>query len=245
MSKKTTLFAVVLVALASAVLVIALLWRGAGAVTPPVILPTPQTGAEQSGAPQPGVVLAEVTPETVQAAIATLSRAQAYARTVTIEYFWQQGEGSGSTEIREWRNSGSTRIRIESADDAENILLSGDKTYIWYDKAIGLYEADTEGGAAEADRWLRCLTYEEVLSLPQGDITDAGYSVYAGETCIWASYVSDTFNYENIVYVSVNTGLLMGAETYDGEELIYRMTSGAPDPAAPDASWFRLPEGSE
>ena len=49
--------------------------------------------------------------------------------------------------------------------------------------------------------------------------------------------------YENEIYVSVTTGLLMSASTYDGSTLIYRMSSSEPELTAPDEALFTVPDG--
>ena len=65
---------------------------------------------------------------------------------------------------------------------------------------------------------------------------------YAGDNCVWAEYTTPELGYRNREYISVSTGILMGVETYDGDTLIYRTTSGAPTLAAPDASLFTPPK---
>lgn len=60
-----------------------------------VVLPDTNTSAEGGGdLPAEGgaLTVVEVTPETVQAAIETLRRPEAYSRTVTVEYLWTGGQ---------------------------------------------------------------------------------------------------------------------------------------------------------
>ena len=62
-----------------------------------VVLPDTNTSAEGGGdLPAEGgaLTVVEVTPETVQAAIETLHRPEAYSRTVTVEYLWTGGSGT-------------------------------------------------------------------------------------------------------------------------------------------------------
>ena len=62
-----------------------------------VVLPDTNTSAEGGGdLPSEGgaLTVVEVTPETVQAAIETLHRPEAYSRTVTVEYLWTGGSGT-------------------------------------------------------------------------------------------------------------------------------------------------------
>lgn len=242
--KRANIFMIAVIVLAAAVMLFALFGNGGSVETASVILPTPIAGNENpdsEGGGEGGLSLVEVTPWTVQSAIGTLNRAESYSRTVTIEEFWDGG--SSSTEISACTDGGSTLIRLDAADGIENILLRYGTLYIWYDGNTDVYIASPgDTGAAQADVWLRCLTYEDLLDMPVTDITDAGYAEFAGDTCIFAEYYSENFGYRNVVYVSVNTGLLMGAETFDGDELIYRMTSAAPDLSVPDENLLLPPE---
>lgn len=241
-AKRTNIFVIVMIAITAAVVVYALFGHSTSVETARVILPTPAAGGDTHNPANggSGITLAEVTPKTVQSVISRLSRAGSYYRMVTVEDFWDGG--SGLTDLYVWVSGGNTRIRLSRGADIENILLRGGQLYIWYDRADGVYTAPADGSAAEADSWLRCLTYEALLDLPDTAITDAGYIEYGGESCIYAEYLSETYHYRNVVYVSVDTGLLMGAETYDADTLIYRMTSGSPDISAPDANMFTAPE---
>ena len=59
-----------------------------------VVLPDTSTSAGDSAEQTSGgsaIQVVEVTPETVQAAIATLHRPEAYSRSVTVEYLWNGG----------------------------------------------------------------------------------------------------------------------------------------------------------
>ena len=52
--------------------------------------------------------------------------------------------------------------------------------------------------------------------------------------------VNPDFNYLDIYYISLDTGLLVGAEQWDGDTLIYRMTAGEADLSAPSDQLFLL-----
>lgn len=245
-TKRTNIFVIIFIILSAAVILYALFGHGTYVDTASVTLPPPVSGGESQNTEDnenQEIVFAEVTPKTVQSVIRrTLSRAESYSRTITVSDFWDGGESS--TELFIWVDNGSTRIRLDSGSDIKNILLTDGQLFIWYDNKNGVYTASTNDSKSEADVWLRCLTYEDVLSLPVSSITGAGYIEYAGESCIYAEYNSDNFGYLNVVYVSVNTGLLMGAETFDGDTCIYRMTSGTPDISAPNSHMFTPPKQS-
>ena len=94
-----------------------------------------------------------------------------------------------------------------------------------------------------ADRWLRLLTYESILALPSEAIDDAGYELYNGYECIFCEYTDPVGGHVNRVYVTAVSGLLAGAETYDGDgELIYRAGISDLELSVPDESLFTVPE---
>ena len=73
-------------------------------------------------------------------------------------------------------------------------------------------------------------------------ITAAGYAKYAGESCVWAEYTTPELGYRCREYISVNTGILMGTESWDGTKLVYRMKCGTPSVAPQDAGLFKAPD---
>lgn len=234
-----------MVVLCALIVVAALFWKSGSVETAPVVLPTPAAGGqEQSGSPSDAaVVRAEVTPRTVQAVIARMSRSDTYSRTLTAEDFWTGG--SAQTTIAVYAKPGAARLRITGTGSAENILLADGTLTIWYDDSTAVFtREDADTGTKAADLWLRSLTYEDLLSVPTAEITGAGYADYGGEPCIWAEYTAGSFGYRNKVYVSVTDGLLMGAETWDGETLVYRMSSDTPVLSEPESTWFTPPAAS-
>lgn len=239
--KRGAFFTVLLVlALLAAAGLVWLLAPGANPETPPVLLPPEPTASGAlpgaSDAPDGGREIA-VTPATVQAAIATLSRPGSYTRTLYTELFWSGG--SRADELDVWVRGENTRIVIRGDSEEKNILLRPDGTWLWYTGADGLYRGPAHEG--ESDAWQTLLRYEDLLSADSADITDAGYTDYNGARCIFARWRSGELGYESILYVSVDTGLTMGLQTYDGEILIYAMQSSEPDISTPDNDIFSVP----
>ena len=197
--------------------------------TAQVILPPP---AEQSGSDErddensDALKVADVNPKTVLAVLGELHRADSYSRELTVETLW--AGGSASETIFVWAK-GNT-LRVTSGE--KNLILGADKQWLWYsdDGVLLENERDTR---TEADRYQRILTYEELL-LGDYSITDASYTALDGEPCIFVAYRSGAFNYLNHLYVSVANGLLIAAETYDGENCVYRMSSGPVDLSTPE-----------
>ncbi|MCD8255412.1 MAG: hypothetical protein LUC36_07735 [Oscillospiraceae bacterium] len=206
--------------------------------TAEVALPTPSaSGSASDSESGGGVDFITVTTENVQAVLEGLERAENYSRVLSVERFWSGG--SLSTQISVWERDGDVRL-IEAASPEKNILISDGTVYIWYSDDL---EALFTGTAAErdADEYQTILTYEDILDLDPGAVTDGGYTDWSGEYCIYAEYIHPDTGYTCRVYVSPTTGLLMGSEIYDGSSLVYFMSSSAADTAIPDDEYFRIP----
>ena len=235
-------FILIALVLAALVAIILLLSPDAAPETPAVIL-SPPPAADSSAAPPsdaPDSRVIEVAPDTVQAVIATLSRADSYSRTLTTQNFWNGG--SSGTEIDVWVRGENVRLSIrESArkNVVKNVLIRGGEEWIWYSDGGGVWHGSARAG--DADAYQTLLTYEDVLTIEQSAIRDAGYTDFNGETCIFVRYAGGTLGYESLCYISVDTGLMMGTETYDGDILVYTMRSSDPDISTPDEEIFTEP----
>lgn len=229
---------VVLMAAALAYLVLRLS-PNASVDTPAVILPTPaaESDSRPNGAAAPENRVIAVTPETVQTAVGMLSRAGSYSRMIIAETFWTGGSALRSINVAV--SGERARLTVSDSRGVKNVLISGDELWIWYPDSSRVYTGPAGGSAA--DEYQGLLTYEDILRLDPASITDAGYVDYNGDNCIFAEYTDGELGYVSRFWVSVNTGLLMGSETIDGDMLIYRMSSSVPDISTPDESVFDPP----
>ncbi len=208
--------------------------------TPPVVLPTPaisDSSSEESTLPDDDDPVISITPDTVQAAIRTLTKADSYSRILSVSNYWSGG--SSQQQINVWVQGESARFTIDALPAAKNVLISGSELWIWYSDSTDIYHGSAHGN--DADEYQSLISYERLLDMDKSLITEAGYEMYQEENCIYALYKDGSFDYTTKFWVSVNTGLLMGCETYDGEELIYSLTSSVPDISTPDESIFKLP----
>lgn len=205
-----------------------------------ITLPDPNTAPEQNGGGMEEGVLTvvEVTPETVQAAVATLARPQRYRRTVTVEQLWSGGSGSYETAVAvlgPW-----TRTDRTMPDGRVRHTITGEEmVYIWYNAETEVYAAPV--GEITADREQPIPTYEDVLRLDPWEILEADYREASGVSCIYVEAQGEdcVLRY----WVSVETGLLTAAEKLVDGETVYRMASltlGA-EPVAADLA---LPDGT-
>ena len=237
------LAAVLLLAAAAA---LALRFGWFDTATAPVILPdttalpTASGGGEIGG----GATLAEVTPETVQAVVSTLSRPDSYSRRLLVSSFWEGG--SQTWQVQVWQKTGATRIRIVSPETEEaerNLLLEDGELQIWYGEGPETFRTEAEQERA-ADLLQMLPSYEDLLDADPAQIEEAGYVNLYGAWRIMAAVREKPTEYLMIYYVSIETGLLEAAERRDGDRTIYRMTAEQADLAAPEDEVFQLPTNS-
>lgn len=187
------------------------------------------------------LTVVEVLPETVQSAIATLSRPESYRRTVTIEQFWSGG--SGTYEILVTVSGPWTRTDRTMPDGRVRHTITGEGTaYVWYNSEESVYSAPA--GEITADNEQSIPTYEDILELLVEEITAADYRVASGLNCIYVETAETAEGYALRYWVSVDTGLLVAAEKLLDGSPVYRMGAPTVDQTTPDAAEFTLPDGT-
>ena len=214
--------------------------------TAKIVLPTPEASLEPGAEPgaESGLILVDVTPETVQSIIGeTLSRPERYARQVTIEDFWGDGE-SGTTTARVWVDGGWTRTSASlPGDTVRNTIVGDGQFWLWYDgdRTPLTGPADEDSADLEGQR---IPTYEDVLALNVKLITSTGYEERNGESCVYVETAENELGNRERYWVSVSNGLLIGAETWCGDELVMRMSSEPVEMPVPADTAFTLPAGT-
>lgn len=206
---------------------------------PTITLPTP--AAQSSVGELPSGDLINITPETVKTTLATLSRIESYSRTYSVTTYWSSGESTDKLSV--WQKGESLKMTLDHAGSIKNLLIIDRDLYVWYDNVGGsskytLYEDFDYSGT---DRFTRLLTYEELFAADTQDIQDAGYVQLLGEPCIYVCYKGQN-DYVNQINVSINSGLLVSAQIYDGEALIYSMESQTTELSAPQDEVFVPPK---
>lgn len=199
--------------------------------TPQIILPT-ATAPEPSGSggTEPsatdGPVQVEVTADTVQNVIAALVRPESYYRVVTIEDYWGGGE-AGTTTAKVWADSGWVKVESTSPSGVVRTSLVGEgRVSVYYGNSAAPLTGPADEHSADLEGQ-RIPTYEDVLAMEKEDIAGTGYEEKGGLPCIFVEAADQELGYRERYWVSVDTGLLVAAETWDGEELAYRMYSYA------------------
>ena len=236
--KKIGFGIVVVLAIAAAVFLIVTNWRNDDAHQISVPSPAVDSGG---GINHDGVTRIEVTPETLKVSLGTLARAESFSRTYAIKTFWNGGESE--SDLSYWQKGANIRLSITNSGTVRHILVRGDDLYVWYDGYSGVFKSKLSESnvSKEVDMFSGLLTYEELMDVPQEDIQDAGYADRSGQPCIYAVYKSGELGYVSHIYISIDTGLLLSTEKYDGDTLVYSMSSVSPDLSTPPDSVFEIP----
>lgn len=210
-----------------------------------ITLPSPQSGTSESeknaAVNRDALSVVEITPETVQSAIATLRRPERYRRTIELEQFWDTGGGSWT--VTAWVKDGWSRTDRTMPDGrVRHAVTNGGTTYIWYNNENSVFTAPA--GEITADNDQSIPTYEDILTLDVEDIILADYRELSGVSCIYTETAENERGYSLRYWVSVDTGLLAAAEKLDRGELIYTMTALTLDAEEPTDADFTLPDGT-
>lgn len=242
MDKRKMTYAIVGISVLLMLLVVLLAQRGLSE-SGGIVLPAEQADAGDAGdaGTSGGLDVVQITPDTVQPAINTLSRPVTYTRSQTVETFWSGGSGKSVSQVSV---SGSrTRIDTPLADGSvRHMLVVGGSAAVWYDDETEWTVLTAEQFSADVAQ--RMLTYETVRDLPVSDIAEAGYQELDGASCVYVATREDEAGYASRYWVSVSSGLLKQAERYCGGELVYRFTAGETSLEAPAEESFLLPDGS-
>ena len=215
--------------------------------TPDVVVADPDLDNSQELGPEVfdeeyGIVI-EVTPETVQSVIASMSRYQSYRRTVEIGYYWG-GDRSSTVSAEIWTDGGWTRCdALLTSGLTEHSILGGGSLWYWYDESTEYLQVPDSGGQEDLIQYVP--TYEDVLQVEQTAIRETGYVEKNGGPCIFVEVQRDDYDYLERYWISVTSGLLAAAETRKDGVVVYSMTSGdIVSPLGEETAAFALPDGT-
>ena len=240
-----TVFGVIFIAAVIGVMLFTFFWGyDSDTVQLPETVESAQPPGNAGNAPSNSV---EVTTDNVQAVIATIPRPETYSRDVMIESFWNGGRAVYNISATVTGGAASLKS-LQPGGVEKNIIIMPDKLYIWEngDRMPHIGSSGSQGDwRKEADEWQMLVTYEDVLALDKAGIIDAGYAEYGNEYCIYVEHRSKHLGNTIKYYISVDYGLVTGAEQYDETGMIiYSMTAGACLIGEADMSAFELPDGS-
>lgn len=216
--------------------------------TPEIVLPslTPQGNGEGNDGEIDGghFVMVDVTPQTVQSVIEkTLERWPSYSRTITLDV--TAGEQIRTFTAKVWVDNGWTRVEMTQPVQpmGTQYTIVGDGTlYRWYGLSGNVKSWPVEENAPDLAQHIP--TYTDVLQLDQGQIVDAGYVEQNGLPCIYVETSVDGLGYLERYWVSVDSGLLVAAETEKDGVTVLRMESSTVNALALEEMDFSLPDGT-
>lgn len=213
---------------------------------PAIVLPTLQPDSSQvdtTDTPADETQRVEVTVSTVQAVIASLSRTGSYYRQLSVQTFWDGG--SGTTTVQTWVDDSYTYARSvpPSGQTRYSLTLPDGTVYYWYGGSSAWRTAPA--GSLSADLSQRIPTYEDVLELNVRDIRAANYSAYEDHPCIYVETHRDDLGYLERYWISVDSGLLVAAQTLKDDMVVYSVDATAPiQTPCPTDAVFTLPDGT-
>lgn len=186
----------------------------------------------------------DVTADTVQDIIRTMTPLQpeSYSRTITVKT--SLGDGTMGESVNQvWVDFGWTLVEsVWPSGVTEHTIVGNGKVYRWF-SGDWSYKS-WEGGERDADMAQRIPTYEDVLDLDKALITAVGYEDVDGLPCVYVEVAENELGNRERYWVSVETGLLVAAETKKGEETLLLMTSGAVERPVQRGKPFELPDGT-
>jgi len=208
------------------VLVVGFLMSGSLRRTSHITLPdiTQQSTAspDSSQYEEDAVNKIEITPKTVQSAIATLARPNSYIQILVVEWLWENT--SALSKMTAYVYDELTRIDSMKPDGrTRHVVTDSVRTAVWYDDEAAYYIGNA--GDVSADQEQSVPTYEEILQMDPQQIAKSDYRVFSEENCIFVETIPDEYGIVQRYWVSVASGLLIGAERMENGVTFYRMAS--------------------
>lgn len=183
----------------------------------------------------------EITPETVQNVIETLSRTESYSRELTVTLFWGES-GSSSDKVQIWADSGYVNTTVNTGGVVHHLLVGDDRYCLWYGGDKTWKELPARDGAGDLAQ--RIPTYETVLELDASRITAAGYEQKNGKDCIYVQCVVPELESRDNYWIETGTGLLCAAETWENGKKVYEMAETSLQSPLEEGYEFALPDGT-
>lgn len=182
-----------------------------------------------------------VNADNVQNVIKMMSRRGTYSRYITVTSYWN---GGSITSTIASRIDGDNASYVISGKREKHIIRTGDMFYLWYGDSSRVFSSKIDSGTVSDDELQSLVTWEKIIGLPKDNIKSASYSELNGDKCIYVEYVSGELGFKTECYVGIEDGLVLSANTYDGNVLIYSMTSTEPNYSAVAETYFELPDGT-
>lgn len=227
--------------------------------SPPIILPSlasPSTDDSHQQAENSSLYRIEVTPTTLHNVILALQKNTSYSRSINTTLYGQDNALTTTTQI--WYQDGLTHVSktlptglirhdmiLNPEHLPENSPLAQESpfSYYWYQDSQTYLSQPLTSYANDLAQHIP--TYETILNLNIDAIQQANYQIKEGFPSIFIEATPPPLYYTERFWVSTETGLLLAAETYEGDKLIYSMTGYTPITSPlPAGTHFSLPDGT-
>lgn len=213
--------------------------------TPQVTLPVVNSNMEEVSEelPDSGLQRVEITSNTVQGVIAALNPSDNYYRSVETTLFWGASpEESLLTSVEIWTDQGISHIKKTLPSSAvRHDILHDNLVYYWYEGNEEYLTMAQEEYTMDFAQWIP--SYQTVLALDTSSIQWASYELRNGIPAIYVQASPEPLYFTEHYWIHAQTGVLLAAETYDQEQLIYRMEGYGTISPYENPS-FLLPDGT-
>ncbi|MGI6497658.1 MAG: hypothetical protein ACOX0U_02245 [Oscillospiraceae bacterium] len=211
-----------------------------------VLWPSPAADASPNSGNMEHITLADgyqrirIDPENVQAVVRTLARPQQYTQTVRYTLFW--GEKEQRTASVFCATLGEyTAAKAEQPGKTQYSIWGKGTLYRWYQGEHNWYQSQISYITADTLQYIP--TYEAVLLLKQDQIQLAQYVTLNQKTCIYVEFMEPDSDTRSGYWIDAEQGVLLRAESYDGDRMIWSVEVSAFSTSAVDESLFSLPNG--
>ena len=174
--------------------------------------------------------------------IGAMQRPERYHLAASTTIYYSGGQSTTAAEC--YVSGGRSRTMVFGPDGVveRHLLLSGEDVYIWKAGASTYYTG--RAGSFTSDDLIYVPTYEKILELEDDEILSADFSLYNEVYCIVVEAMDSRSGCRCLYYISVEEGLLVGAQRFEGETLVYALSAEVLAFPEQEDDLFKLPDGT-
>ena len=180
--------------------------------------------------------------DNIKKIVAALRRPAQYHISANSTIYYTGGQSSKAAEVYFSDGVSRTIVYDGSGQQERSCIINGDNVYIWEGVRGSVYSGSL--GSFSADDYAFIPTYEDILELDDGDIISADYLLYNEMYCLVAETRDRLSGYRGLYYISAESGLLIGAQRFDGDTLVYSLSCSVLDAPITEENIFTLPDGT-
>ena len=183
-----------------------------------------------------------VSVDNIQDIIQAMKRPDRYRLSVNTTLYYDGGQSTFGAESHVWGERKKIVVYNSDGLAVSHCLISGGNIYMWSGGSRSYYSGKL--GSFTADDYMYIPTYEDIIYLDKQDILSADFSLYNEMYCICIEVQDKMSGYRSLYYISAENGLLAGAQSFDGEDLVYSLTADILDFEGKEEDIFALPDGT-